>query len=111
MAFTCKTCGASFESRSDLATHQAEERKLAAESINGRLLDDLGDSDGGKPSPAVSPPPSPKPPDLTEVVIPWSHLNPIFQVLGGAAPVRFEGYGYVSDAGLRVAEVRVARRR
>lgn len=97
MAFTCKTCGASFESRSDLATHQAEERKLAAESINGRLLDDKSDDKG--------PPPSiPKMAD-DRFVVPWAYLDRKFRVLSTTTPVRGYFLGYVTEEGLAISQV------
>ena len=103
--YTCAACGAEFPNLRALSDHKAECPVQGDKSVD----DNPAESDEaatGSPPNAHAPSNTP-----TEVVIPWSHLNPIFQVLGGAAPVRFEGYGYVSDAGLRVAEVRVARRR
>ena len=101
MAFTCKTCGASFESRSDLATHQAEERKLAAaaESINGRLLDDKSDD--------KEPPPAPSIPKIAgdKFVVPWAYLDRKFRVLSTTAPVRGYFLGYVTEEGLAISQV------
>lgn len=117
----CASCGAEFPNLAQLVKHKAEcpatvsdddpsDSDDAAEGTPAKRLPPLGDSDGGKPGPAVLQP-NPKPAKRDEVVIPWSLLDPVFKVLGGSTPVRFEGIGYISDAGLLVSEVKVARRR
>lgn len=99
MSFTCKQCGAKFESRSDLAVHQAEERKLlaAASDINERLLHD------DEPGPA----PEPEPKRGEKFIVPWAYLDSRFKVLSSTAPVRGYFLGYVTDEGLAVTQVGV----
>uniref|UniRef100_A0A6M3IFJ9 Uncharacterized protein n=1 Tax=viral metagenome TaxID=1070528 RepID=A0A6M3IFJ9_9ZZZZ len=49
-------------------------------------------------------------PPAGPVLIPWSLLDPVFRVLGGTTPVRFEGLGYVRPSGLEIVEVRIGKR-
>lgn len=114
MSFTCKSCGLSFDTRSDLATHQAEERKLAgmAGNLSAKLTEDdspTPNANGGEVahvSELAAPPAQEMPLALAEkdnkLIIPYAYLDPKVKYAGSSYPIFVEAQGYKVADGLAV---------
>ena len=84
MSFICQKCGEEFATRSELATHQNEERREAKR--------------------------MPEPREGTRFVVPAEFIDKKFQVLSRHHPVSFHGHGYINGRGdLEAIDFRVGR--
>ncbi len=107
MAFVCKSCGASFESRSDLAKHQHEERQLeaAATDISAKLAADdspsMGNADNGDVARIVDIPVNPYIKD-GRLIIPHAYLDKRIRYVSSTTPIFVEAKGYRCPEGLAV---------